>query len=119
MHGFYPMEARVAKYIMPAPREGAGRIAGPTKPQDRIDLTPLWARPEISNCQLLVEYATERALGYAETVHDFDCECRGLDWASAIGERCDDPLLLMDFLPFDVTHTVRRAAERRLRAWPM
>jgi hypothetical protein len=113
------MEARVAEYMMPAPGEGAGWIAGPTKPQDRIDLTPLWARPEISNCRWAVEYAAKRALDYAEVVHDMDCECRGLLFPNPIRERCANPLLLMDFLPFDVTHTVRRAAERRLRAWPM
>jgi hypothetical protein len=118
MRGFCQMEARVAEYVMPAPGESAGRDTGPTKPQHRMDLSPLWARPEISNCRCLVEYATERALGYAKTVHDFDCECRGLDWASAIGERCDNPLLLIRFLPFDATEAVRRAAERRLRAWP-
>ena len=109
----------MAEYIMPAPGEGAGRDAGPTKPQDRIDLTPLWARPEISNCPCGVEYAAERALGYAETVHDMDCECRGLLFPNTIRERCADPLLLMRFLPFDAIAPVRRAAERRLRAWPM
>lgn len=109
----------MAEYMMPAPGEGAGNDAGRTKPQDRIDLTPLWARPEISNCPCAIEYAAERALGYAETVHDMDCECRGLDWASAIQERCDHPPLLAALLPFDVSETVRREAERRLRAWPI
>ncbi len=109
----------MAEYMMPAPGEGAGNDAGRTKPQDRIDLTPLWARPEISNCPCALEYAAERALGYAETVHDFDCEDRGRLFPGPIFDRCADPLLLMDFLPFDAIDPVRREAERMLRAWPM
>lgn len=109
----------MAEYMMPAPRGGAGNDAGRTKPQDRIDLTPIWACREISNCPCAVEYAADRALDYAETVHDFDCEDRGRLFPGPIFDRCADPLLLIDFLPFDVIDPVRRAAERRLRAWPM
>jgi len=108
----------MAEYIMPAPCKGAGDDSGASQPQDQPDLTPSWARPEISNRPLAIDYATDLALEYAETVHDIDSEDRGLDWASAIGERCANPMLLMRFLPFDAIPAVRREAERRLRAWP-
>lgn len=111
----------MAEYIMPAPGEGAGRDTGPTKPQDRIDLTPLWARPEINifSAPMALSYAAEEALAFAEIAHDIHCEDRGLLFPNPIRERCANPLLLMRFLPGDATDAVRREAERMLRAWPM
>lgn len=107
----------MAKDKMPAPCEGAGDDSGASQPQDRLDLTPSWARHEISNRPFAIDYATDLALDYGETVHNFDCEDRGLDWASAIQERCANPMLLMRFLPHDTIAPVRHEAERRLRAW--
>ena len=108
----------MAEYMMPAPSEGAGNDAGPTKPQNQPDLTPPWARAEISNWPGAVQSAAELALDYAEVVHDIDSEDRGHLFPAAIRERCSDPMLLVDFLPFDAIAPVRREAERMLRAWP-
>ncbi len=108
----------MAEHMMPAPCEGAGDDSGASQPQDRPDLTPSWARPEISNRPFAIDYATDLALEYAETVHDIDCEDRGLLFPNAIFERCANPMLLMRFLPDDAIAPVRREAERRLRAWP-
>ena len=107
----------MAEDVMPAPCEGAGDDAGATKPQHQLDLTPSWARHEISNRPFAIDYATDLALQYAETVHDFDCEDRGRLFPNAIFERCANPLLLMHFLPDDAIPPIRREAERRLRAW--
>jgi hypothetical protein len=101
---------------VPAPCEGAGSLGG-TKPQDQTDHRPPWAWPEISDRPSAISYAAELALEYAEAVHDFDAEDRGRLFPNAIRERCADPLLLMRFLPFDVTQAVRREAERKLRTW--
>lgn len=108
----------MAKKMMPAPCEGAGDASRLRQPRQQMEYIPNWARPEISNRPFAIDYAAELALEFAETVHDMDSEDRGLDWASAIQERCDDPLILMKFLPFDATPAVRREAERKLRAWP-
>jgi hypothetical protein len=110
----------MCEYMMPAPGEGAGNDAGRTKPQDRIDLTPVWASPEINifRSPMSLSHAAEQALDFAETVHDMDCEDRGRLFPNAIRERCADPLLLLRFLPGDATLAVRREAERMLRAWP-
>lgn len=108
----------MANSNVPAPCEGAGN-AGPTKPLDRLDLTPLWASNEISNRPFALDYAAELALDYAETVHDMDCEDRGRLFPGPIFDRCDNPLLLMRFLPFDTTQAVRREAKRKLRSWPI
>jgi len=104
------------EYEMPAPCEGAG--------DNGADLTPApssWPFPwewEITNWNgLACDYAARRALDYAETVHDIDCEDRGWLFPNAIRERCANPLLLLRFLPHGVTEPVRREAERLLRAW--
>lgn len=108
----------MANSNVPAPCAGAG-TAGPTKAQDQLGLTPVWASAEINNRPFAIDYAAECALDYAEMVHDADCECRGRLFPNAIRERCANPTLLLRFLPFDVTATVRREAERKLLAWPM
>lgn len=108
----------MAEYVMPAPCKGAGDDSGASQPQDQGDLILLWAWPEISNRPFALECAVDLALEYAETVHNIDCEDRGLLFPNAIFERCNNPLLLMRFLPDDAIEPVRREAERRLRAWP-
>ncbi|MFN4134956.1 MAG: hypothetical protein ACK4G2_04835 [Novosphingobium sp.] len=111
----------MCEYMMPAPGEGAGNDAGRTKPQDRIDLTPVWACPEINifHRPMALSHAAEEALDFAEVVHDMESESRGRLFPNAIRERCANPLLLLRYLPGDATPAVRREAERMLRAWPM
>lgn len=104
---------------MPAPGEGAGDDTGASQPQNRVTPPFTWAVPEIILCPWMVSYAAYRALDYAEAVHDFDCEDRGQLFPNNIWERCDDPLLLMRYLPDDAIDAVRHEAERMLRAWSM
>lgn len=110
----------MAEYMMPAPGDGAGSDAGRTKPLNFAALTPVWARAEINIYAnpMALSHAAEEALDFAEIVHDIDCEDRGRLFPYAIRDRCANPLLLMRFLPGDVTDAVRREAERMLRAWP-
>jgi len=98
---------------MPAPCEGAGK--GTVDVAAALSIwPPAWER-EISKWDgLACDYAARLALDCAETIHDMDCEDRGLDWASALQERCDEPLLLLRFLPVGTVAPVRREAERLL-----
>ncbi len=107
----------MAEHLWPAPCEGAG-ASGLTELLDVADNRPSWAREEISNRPFAISHAADLALEYAEIVHDMDCECRGRLFPGPIIDRCANPLLLMNFLPFDAIATVRREAERMLRAWP-
>lgn len=111
----------MAECTLPAPGNGAGSNAGQTEPLDKFGFTAIWANPEISIFRrpMALSHAAEQALDFAEIVHDMDCEGRGRLFPNAIRERCANPLLLMHYLPGDVTAAVRREAERMLRAWPM
>lgn len=103
----------VAEYETPAPDEGAGEEGAYL-----TVATSSWPWPwerEITNLDgLACDYGARRAIDYAETVHDMDCEDRGRLFPNAIRERCADPLLLLRYLPHGVTEPVRRAAERLL-----
>ena len=103
----------VAEYETPAPDEGAGEEGAYL-----TVATSSWPWPwerEISKLNgLACDYGARRALVCAELIHEMDCEDRGLDWASALQERCDDPFVLLRFLPIGTVASVRREAERLL-----
>lgn len=102
------------EYTLPAPMQGAG-VAGRSNSQPVTYAYLACARDEISNFPLALDCAADAAIAFAEIVHEMECEGAGQDWATALGLRLDDPLVLLPHLPPQATDAVRREVERKLR----